>query len=431
MPIIDTQVGPARSHSNNGSSNSTREDFTFTIPESPGLLSSLRENLREWRRTSRLRVPAGYARDEAVLPVTEMRPWYRDFGKQIGSLFEKPTDPIGIFNRRQEKKRAACGLAVAIAGGGFAYWLTGQNFLADPKMIALGAIGGYVVGETLGIFAFKKREYPPDIWQDYQLQRASWVNSVLVHAVVILALILPYYISQMLHPMKSNVQVTDISPLLLQMPPSANKAGGGGGGGARTPTPPSKGKAPLFSKTQMAPPEVTIPKVQPILPVKPTIIGPPEMKLPDMAQNAQFGDPLQGVPGPPSTGPGFGGGIGTGQGTGVGSGQGGGFGPGQGGGAGGGLFSVGGNVSAPIPIYKPEPPYSEQARKAKYQGTVVLWIVVDAAGNVTDAQVVKPLGMGLDQNAVTTVKTWKFKPAMRNGGPVPVKVMVEVSFRLF
>jgi periplasmic protein TonB len=154
------------------------------------------------------------------------------------------------------------------------------------------------------------------------------------------------------------------------------------------------------------------------------------MKLPQMADN-NFGDPMQGVPAPPSAGPGFGGGIGTGKGTGVGSGTGGGLGPGQGAGTGGGVYSVGGNVSAPIPIYKPEPPYSEQARKAKYQGTVVLWIVVDGQGNVTDAQVVKPLGMGLDQNAVTTVKTWKFKPAERNGAPVPVKVMVEVSFRLF
>jgi periplasmic protein TonB len=425
MPIIDTQVGPTRSHTNNGSSNSTREDFTFTIPEAPGLFSSLRENLREWRRISRMRVP-GEAHGEAILPVTEMRPWYRDFGKQIKSLFEKPTEPIGIFNRAQEKKRALCGALAAIAGGGFTYWLAVPN-----RMIVLGVIAGYLVGETAGIFAFKKREYPPDIWQDYQLQRASWVNSVLVHAMAILALVLPYYISRMLNPVKTTVQVVDISPLLLQMPPSANKAGGGGGGGARTPTPPSKGKAPEMAKIQMAPPEVTIPKVQPLLPVKPTILGPPEMKLPDMAQNAQFGDPLQGVPGPPSTGPGFGGGIGTGEGTGVGSGKGGGFGPGQGGGAGGGLFQVGGNVSAPIPIYKPEPPYSEQARKAKYQGTVVLWIIVDAVGNVTDAQVVKPLGMGLDQNAVTTVKTWKFKPAMRNGSPVPVKVMVEVSFRLF
>ncbi|MBZ5545924.1 MAG: energy transducer TonB [Acidobacteriia bacterium] len=88
-------------------------------------------------------------------------------------------------------------------------------------------------------------------------------------------------------------------------------------------------------------------------------------------------------------------------------------------------------MTAPIAIYKPEPPYSEEARKAKYQGTVVLWIVVDTAGNVTDQRVVKPLGLGLDEKALETVRTWKFKPALRNGTPVPVRVMVEVSFRLF
>ena len=66
--------------------------------------------------------------------------------------------------------------------------------------------------------------------------------------------------------------------------------------------------------------------------------------------------------------------------AGIGSGKGGGLGPGEGGGVGGGVYSVGGGVSEPIPIFKPDPAYSEEARKAKYQGTVVLWIVVDAAG---------------------------------------------------
>ena len=424
MPITDTHVGPGRSQTDRVSSQSKPANLSFTIQESPGLLSSLIDNLRDWRRISAIKVPEEYARG-VVLPVTEMRPWYKDFTKQVKSYFEKPTEPIGIFNRAQSKKRALIGLAAAIVGGGVAFWLGG------PRMIVLGVIGGYVVGEVVGAFAFKKREYPPDIWQDYQQQGASWVNSVMVHTIVILALVLPYYISAWLNPVQAKKEVvTDISPLLVELPPSANKAGGGGGGGARTPTPPSKGKAPQFKLTQMAPPEVTVPKIKPLLPVEPSILGPPQMKLPQMADN-NFGDPLQGVPAPPSAGPGFGGGIGTGQGTGVGSGKGAGLGPGQGAGTGGGVYSVGGNVSAPIPIYKPEPPYSEQARKAKYQGTVVLWIVVDQEGNVTDAQVVKPLGMGLDQNAVTTVKTWKFKPAQRNGSPVPVKVMVEVSFRLF
>jgi len=106
-------------------------------------------------------------------------------------------------------------------------------------------------------------------------------------------------------------------------------------------------------------------------------------------------------------------------------------GQGEGGGTGGVIFNVGGDVSAPVPIYKPEPTYSEEARRAKYQGTVALWIVVDAQGNVTDARVARPLGLGLDEKALETVRTWRFKPAMRNGVPVAVRLFVKFSFRLF
>ena len=92
---------------------------------------------------------------------------------------------------------------------------------------------------------------------------------------------------------------------------------------------------------------------------------------------------------------------------------------------------VGGEVSAPRPIHKPDPAYSERARQAKFQGTLVMWTVVDREGNVTETTIVKPLGLGLDAKALETIRTWKFQPAMRNGTPVPVRVMIEVSFRLF
>ncbi len=95
------------------------------------------------------------------------------------------------------------------------------------------------------------------------------------------------------------------------------------------------------------------------------------------------------------------------------------------------VYEVDGMVTPPTAIFEPEPAYSKKARKAKLMGTVVLWIVVDSQGNVSDVRVVKPLGLGLDEKAVETVRTWKFKPAMRNGGPVPVRLSVEVSFRFF
>jgi protein TonB len=258
------------------------------------------------------------------------------------------------------------------------------------------------------------------------------MNSLLVHGLIIAAMVLPYMLGKRMMPVKAapKYEITDISPYLSQIEGPDKKMGGGGGGGDRSPTPASKGAVPKFAKEQLAPPMAVIPNPEPKLPVQPSLLGPPELKLPQMAMNMPWGDP-QGVNGPASNGPGFGGGIGSGEGTGIGSGKGAGLGPGEGAGFGGGAYSVGGNVSAPIPIYKPEPPYSEEARKAKYQGTVVLYIVVDTQGNVTDARVVKPLGLGLDEKAIETVRTWKFKPGMRNGTPVPVRVMVEVSFRLF
>jgi len=115
----------------------------------------------------------------------------------------------------------------------------------------------------------------------------------------------------------------------------------------------------------------------------------------------------------------------------VGPGKGPGYGPGSDGGCCGGPYSIGNGVTEPIPIYSPEPAYSEEARKAKFGGTVLLWIVVDAQGVVQRVQIAKHLGLGLDEEAVKTVGTWKFKPALRQGVPVPVQVEVEVSFRLF
>jgi protein TonB len=402
------------------------ELYRLTFVETPTVFVSVFRQIRDWWREPKLTVPPEYYRGKVSLPATDMRPWFRDLPNQLKIAFEKPRDPIGIYNRAQEKKRALCAViaALALAVGGW--------FLKGGLGLALGMVSGFALGELAGALAFKKRAYPRDIWRDYPMQAASWVNSALVHTVALTLLVLPYIASAMFQPVKASTKydVVDISPYLAQLDGANKKAGGGGGGGNRTPTPASKGAIPKFAKQQLAPPMAVIPNTEAQLQVPPALLGPPELRLPQMASNMAWGDP-QGVLGVPSNGPGFGGGIGSGEGTGIGSGKGPGLGPGEGGGLGGGPYSVGGNVSAPIPIYKPEPAYSEEARKAKYQGTVVLWIVVDAQGNVADCRVVKPLGLGLDEKALEGVKVWKFKPAMRNGTPVPVRVMVEVSFRLF
>jgi TonB family protein len=91
-----------------------------------------------------------------------------------------------------------------------------------------------------------------------------------------------------------------------------------------------------------------------------------------------------------------------------------------------------GSISAPRVIYAPDPEYSEAARKSKYQGTVVLWVMIGADGRVHSIQLRQPVGLGLDEKAIEAVKTWRFEPARRSDGkPIEVASMIEVNFRLF
>jgi TonB family protein len=94
------------------------------------------------------------------------------------------------------------------------------------------------------------------------------------------------------------------------------------------------------------------------------------------------------------------------------------------------IYDLGKNLTPPVPIYDPDPPYTKAASKAKYSGRVALAIVVDTEGNVVDAQVIRAAGYGLDESAMDTVRTWKFKPATKDGVPVRVRLSVEVSFKL-
>jgi TonB family protein len=229
---------------------------------------------------------------------------------------------------------------------------------------------------------------------------------------------------------KNSVQLVapDISPYVPEMQVKKQTMGGGGGGGDRSPLPPSKGKLPRADLKQFTPPMAVVNNPAPRLVMEPTIIADPNTPLPNVNM-PNFGDPFAKA-GPPSNGPGSGGGIGTGSGGGVGSGRGGGFGPGEGGGFGGGAFRIGGGVSAPVPVFKVEPEYSEEARKAKFQGTVLLAIVVDETGKTTNVRVVRPLGMGLDEKAMEAVMKWRFRPGYKDGKAVPVMANVEVNFRL-
>ena len=92
---------------------------------------------------------------------------------------------------------------------------------------------------------------------------------------------------------------------------------------------------------------------------------------------------------------------------------------------------VGSGVSAPRALHAPDPSYNPIARSAGYQGKTVLWLIVDANGLPKDVKVSRPVGLGLDEEAVRAVESWKFAPAMKDGSPVPVMINVEVNFRLY
>jgi periplasmic protein TonB len=268
-----------------------------------------------------------------------------------------------------------------------------------------------------------------DIWGLYRRDNKSFIYSTGLQVAVVAVLFTLGATKQGQMAIRS--AVTIFTPLDTAPPEAAPKKQtmqGGGGGGTRDPLPASKGKLPKASLRQFTPPEAVLTNLNPKLAMEPTIIAPPDTPLPSInAKN--YGDPF-GKNGPLSNGPGWGGGIGSGSGGGVGSGKGGGVGPGSGGGFGDGVFRVGGGVSAPTLLTKVEPEYSEEARKAKYSGVVVLAIVVMPNGQASNIRVQQSLGLGLDEKAIEAVKKWRFNPGKKDGQAVPVAATIEVNFRL-
>jgi periplasmic protein TonB len=262
----------------------------------------------------------------------------------------------------------------------------------------------------------------------YPVHRGNFAISAAIHAALIAVLATAglWMTKQTeLTPHATSVLLTDISSYA---PPAINKSRGGGGGGDKDKLAESKGNLPRFAREQITPPTIVVRNEQPKLPAEPTVVGPPAQTVPP---TSQIGNPLSAILQPPSNGTGFDSGIGSGDAGGTGLGEGPGFGPGHGGGTGGGAYRVGGGVSAPHAIYDPDPEYSEEARHAKYQGTVLLWVIVGPDGKPHDIRVQRSLGMGLDEKAIEAVWQWKFEPSMKDGHPVAVQVNVEVSFRLY
>ena len=158
----------------------------------------------------------------------------------------------------------------------------------------------------------------------------------------------------------------------------------------------------------------------PQLPVIQAMLDSPEVNI-----HTQIGDPL-GQLGPASGGPGGPFGIGDGHGQGIGDKNG----PGPGGRTGPPNYRELGITVEPRIIHSEEPEYSEEARKARYQGTVLLAIEIGANGRVSNIRVLRGLGLGLDEKAMAAVEKWIFKPAMAAGRPIAAPAQVSVTFHL-
>jgi periplasmic protein TonB len=210
--------------------------------------------------------------------------------------------------------------------------------------------------------------------------------------------------------------------------------GGGGGGGNKMPDPPRKAELPGKEK-------ITVPAAKPpkIEPEPPKDIPKPPAQLTIPAQTMATG--VQELPGAisnlptmpsASQGSGAGGGAGTGAGTGIGPGQGSGLGDGSGGGTGGGVYRPGNGVISPTLISEVKPGYTGEAMRAKIQGVVLMEAVVMPDGSIGNVHITRSLDptFGLDQEAIKTVRKWRFKPGTRFGQPVPVLVEIEMTFTL-
>ena len=213
---------------------------------------------------------------------------------------------------------------------------------------------------------------------------------------------------------KQPVILTPIDLTEFKAPKATVAAGGGGGSPDKVVV--EKGKTPpRIEDTRWTP------KLEPPLPsidVQKDIIIPDNPTLPNFGMSNSPNVKL--------------GSLGNGTGTGLGSGNGSGYGPGSGGGIGGGLYRVGGAISEPVPLNNVEAEFSDEARRAKYQGVCLISVIVDAQGNPQNPRVVRALGMGLDEKALEAVRKYKFKPAMKDGKtPVPVMINVEINFRLY
>ncbi len=439
-------------------------EYHLTILEDRGLASRLAGELSNIAHNYQLTWPE-FKRD----PFGFVGRSVKGYGSMVG----------GFFGRRDAV--LAIGIALLALGG-----LVGILLLIDrtksgiTSRVSLIAVGSLAFVALLALFAtWLGRDSGAAVMGARPSDSRNVLSGIVVAFVMVFGVIGAYVLWSGLHQRAlaqaaSEEEQLEITQMISEIPneqptpdegnagmakgngggskPEKIKPGGGGGGGREEQTEASAGKLPQASLTipQVVAPDPHPPVIKnPALPMPATLDADPVLFPPD-TRNLQYGDPKSKST-TPSSGPGTGNGIGSGTGGGVGPGSGGGYGPGEGGNTGGGPRREGGggpggggggtdynrifsgkevNSKARV-LSKPEPTYTEAARKNQITGTVVLRAVFSSSGSVTNIHAVSGLPDGLTERAIAAAKQIRFTPATKDGRPVSMWMELQYNFNLY
>jgi TonB family protein len=438
-------------------------EYHLTILEDRGLASRLADELGNVAHNYQLTWPE-FKRD----PFGFVKRSIQGYGQMIGKFFGKRDAMLAIL--------IAVGALAALVG---LLALIDRTQSGSTSRIGLFVVGGVAALALLALFAtWLGRDSGAAVMGARPADSSHVLSGIVVALVLVFGTIGAYVFWSRLHEralaqakteeeMELTQMITDI-PNEQPTPdegtagmakgtgggskPKQEKAGGGGGGGREEQAPASFGKLPQADLhiPQVVAPDPHPPKiVNPALPMPATLDADPALFPPD-TRNLAYGDPKSKST-TPSSGPGTGNGIGSGTGGGVGPGSGGGYGPGEGGNTGGGPRREGGGgpggggggtdynrifkssevTSRARVLDKPEPQYTEAARKNQVTGTVVLRAVFSSNGSVSNISTIRGLPDGLTERAIAAAKQIRFVPAQKDGHAVSMWMQLEYNFNLY
>ena len=438
-------------------------EYHLTILEDRGLVSRLADELGNVAHNYQLTWPE-FKRD----PFGFVKRSVQGYGQMVGKFLGKRDAMLAIL--------IAFGAMAALVG---LLALIDRTQSGSTSRVGLIVVGGVAALSLLALFAtWLGRDSGAAVMGARPADSSNVLSGIVVALVLVFGTIGAYVVWSRMHEralaqakteeeMELTQMITDI-PNEQPTPdegtagmnkgngggskPKQEKAGGGGGGGREEQSPASFGKLPQADLRipQVVAPDPHPPVIKnPSLPMPATLDADPVLFPPD-TRNLAYGDPKSKST-YPSSGPGTGNGIGSGTGGGVGPGEGGGYGPGRGGNTGGGDRNEGGGgpggggggtdynkvfnsrdvTSRARVLEKPEPQYTEAARKNQVTGTVVLKAVFSSSGSVTNISTIRGLPDGLTERAIAAAKQIRFVPAQKDGRNVSMWMQLEYNFNLY